>query len=163
MKAFLKRQTLSFYLYSVSFLLILLALILYFVNTKTAYFVTLHVSVALIVLGFAALLLTAGIITLANLQEKLPAKRAVSYLLDVLTVLLPCLLVASFFIEANNRIYSIVSIMTFQKSAQNIADMLSCFISCVLFLASAILAIISAFHSLPPEEKIKTGKEGVQP
>lgn len=143
---FMKKQALGFYLTGISLLALLVGMIAYLANAQTAYFSQLGINAGVMictVLGLAAM--TCRIVT----EER----GAAGLLSDILAPVSGVLVMAAFVLLVKARVYGFASILTFENTPQNMADLSSAFTAIIACLLAVIFCIIASFHGMIKEKK----------
>ena len=144
--AFLKKQAAGFYFTVLSVLAVLVGVIAYLVNTQTAYFAQLGVSAA--IMTFAILGILAEILVLVFAE-----RGRQDLMTDALAVIAAVLLMIAFVLLIKARVYGFASILTFENTPQNVADLMSAFTGIIACLVAVLFSIIASFHDVVRKPK----------
>ena len=136
----MKKKSAGFALTALSALLAAAAAVAYLYNCKTPYFSTLGVSASVVVC--AALGVAIQLLALAS------ARSGQRLWMDALPVAASALLTAAAVRLIGIRINEIAFIMTFQKTAANLADMQSAVAGIALALAAVLLSWAASFFDI---------------
>lgn len=143
----LKKYSIGFYVTVVTILCAIMAVVFYIWNCHTDYFsrvggVNQKLVASLIV---ASVLLIIYLAT--DITGKLPAK-----VLDYIPMLAGIFFMLGLVIFFNERLYYAATIMSFEKSDANMADLSSAFIGMGFCIAAVILNIIGSFLTVVRKE-----------
>lgn len=128
-----KKLSAGMYVACASAVFALVGLIAYMLNTGTAYYAKMGVD-AVVVLSLAGAALLGCVRVVVGMKSN-------PVWADVLPVCAVVLAVMGFMFLVNARVNNIAAVMTFENSASNMADSVSCFIA----IGAAFLAMIAAF------------------
>lgn len=139
---FFKRQSIGFYMGTLTFIVTLAALIYAEINGKTAYFQNLGVEPSVLVCAIVAMASEIFVLVSGQVYQ---GSRWLALARDIALCLAAVLLVLSMVSFLASRINGFASIMTFEQNAQNMADLQSASIAIVLFALASVLAIVTSF------------------
>ena len=71
----------------------------------------------------------------------------------VIQIVLPCVLMAVFLVLLNLRLYYIVTILSFEKTGQNLSDLATVWVSLVFDLLALMTGLVATFLPLRKTEK----------
>lgn len=150
---FIKKQGAGFYLMVATFVLALIGLICYQVNTGTNYFVAFGVDGALVGLTIVDLVLMVGFVV----AEEFIKDEKILRVLDIVYVIVGALLIVAFIIFVNIRAYYIGTILSYESTQGTAkADLTSALVGLVFYLLATITACVTPFFSLKkPEAEAK--------
>ncbi len=153
MGAFIKKQSIGFYVVALSILMELLGLVFYLVNSNTAY----YKKSSTISFGFIALAVIFIVISVIYILSSngIGLKKYFEWLPVVNGIV--CMLAFMNFLSL--RVYSFTTIITFEKSEQNMSDMKLAIIGIVFCLAAVFLHMIGSFLSVRRKESITLSVE----
>lgn len=135
-----KKISAGMYIACASAVCALVGLIAYMINTGTAYYAKMGVDpVVVLCLAGAALV---GIVRIVIGMKANPVWA------DILPVCAAVLAVIGFMFLVNVRVNNIAAVMTFENSASNMADSVSCFIAIGAALIAMITSFVAAFFDI---------------
>ena len=142
---FVKKQSAGFYLTVLAAVLGAAGVIAYVINCGTDYFAKLGMNTGIIVCLAAAVILEVLYIALNQ-------KTNMAVWADICPVIAGVLLMAGSVLLIGSRANSIASILTFEKNAQTMADLVSAIVGMACCLLAAIVTIISSFFNVVKEQ-----------
>lgn len=141
---FIKKQSVGFYLTTLTVIIATIGLIFYIINCNTNYFKNTGISIGIVACIVVAVILEIIVIFASQ-------KIGVKGYLDIGMIIAPMLLIIAFAIFVSLRVNSIASILSFERNAQTMADLSSAIIGMGFCFASVILSIVSAFFDIVRE------------
>ena len=129
-------------------ILAILGLAFYLGNTSTVYFTPFGIDPLLVALSVIAVVLGFANNVLAFFNNKI--LRIISL---VIQIVLPCVLMAVFLVLLNLRLYYIVTILSFEKTGQNLSDLATVWVSLVFDLLALMTGLVATFLPLRKTEK----------
>ena len=119
----------------------LLGLILYIVNCDSIYFKKFGVNSKIIVFMVLALVVEIALLTINFIKEN----KLKNILSDVMSIIIPIFIIIAIAYLLDARIYYAATILTYEKTNQNVSDLLPVLISIGSLLISFILSLILSF------------------
>lgn len=119
----------------------LLGLILYIVNCDSIYFKKFGVNSKIIVFIVLALVVEIALLTINFIKEN----KLKNILSDVISIIIPIFIIIAIAYLLDARIYYVATILTYEKTNQNVSDLLPVLISIGSLLISFILSLILSF------------------
>lgn len=119
----------------------LLGLILYIVNCDSIYFKKFGVNSKIIVFIVLALVVEIALLTINFIKEN----KLKNILSDVMSIIIPIFIIIAIAYLLDARIYYVATILTYEKTNQNVSDLLPVLISIGSLLISFILSLILSF------------------
>lgn len=141
---FIKKQSVGFYLTTLTVIIATIGLVFYIINCNTNYFKNTGVSTGIVACIVVAVILEIIVIFASQ-------KSGRKGYLDIGMIIAPMLLIIAFAIFVSLRVNSIASILSFERNAQTMADLSSAIIGMGFCFASVILSIVSAFFDIVRE------------
>jgi len=138
---FIKKQSIGFYLATITILIAIMGIIFYIKNCNTNYFRKTGMNIWVIVCMIIAVMLEVATIILSQRYE------TNSYL-DAIMIIAPMLFIAAFMIFLSSRVNSIASILSFERNAETMADLSSAIIGMGCCLFAVIFSIASSFFDI---------------
>lgn len=136
---FLKKQSAGFYVVLLTVIIEIVGAVLYYANCHTNYYSKYNMSIAILILTAAAVVVEIGYVVLAQVFVAGVGKYAV----DMLPIIPAVLSMVAFVLFLDSRLNSIGSIITFEKSVSNMADLKGAIIAMVVYFGGVILATIA--------------------
>lgn len=147
----MKKAT-GFYLTAASGVMTIIALIVYIINCQTAYFSKSGLNPLIIAGGILAVISEAIYLKYSAYDEK-------RKLADAAIVISGVSITVCLITFIGSRVYGAASIMTFEMSEQNLADLTGAFIGIGICFAAFLMTIISSF--MASYKKIEIKEEAV--
>ena len=138
-----KKASAGMYIACVAAVLALVGLIAYLINTGTAYYAKMGVDAAVVLCLLLAAFLSAARIVVGMKGNPMWA--------DLLPVLAVVFSVVGFMMLVNARVNNIAAVMTFENSASNMADSVSCFVAIGAALVAMIASFVASFFDVTKE------------
>ena len=141
MKELFKKLNIKVYLILGSFIFTLVALISYFININTEYFLPYAPSIGYIVVLIISLIIECAYIPLIFLKEN----KIFNIAKDVIEMILPGLLMVALMLLFLDRIYYFSIITTYEKNNETMTALASALVSFVACLVSSLIALVGPF------------------
>lgn len=141
---FIKKQSVGFYLTTLTVIIATIGLVFYVINCNTNYFKNTGISTVVVACMVVAII---SEIIVIFASQRVGTK---GYL-DIAMIVAPMLLIIASAIFISLRVNSIASILSFERNAQTMSDLSSAIIGMGFCFGSVILGIISAFFDIVKE------------
>lgn len=128
-----KGKSVGFFMTILSAIVTVMGLVAYIMNTRTDYFINLGVNYVVVACAVAAIVLQ-----VVHIVWRQPWS-------DVLAVLSPVLLIVATITLFSTRINGSAAIMTFQNTAQNMADLTGAIVAIAVFFIAVVIGVIASF------------------
>ena len=126
---------------AIIFIFTLLGLILYIANCNSIYFKKFGVNSKIIVFIVLALVMEITILAIEFIKEN----KFKSILSDVMSIIIPIFVIVAIAYLLDARIYYAATILTYEKTNQNVQDLIPALVSLGSLLTSFILSIVFSF------------------
>ena len=126
---------------AIIFIFTLLGLILYIANCNSIYFKKFGVNSKIIVFIVLALVMEITLLAIEFIKEN----KFKNILSDVMSIIIPIFIIMAIAYLLDARIYYVATILTYEKTNQNVSDLLPVLISIGSLLISFILSLILSF------------------
>ncbi len=144
---FLKKVSLSSWLILVTLIFTIIGFISYLVNTKTTYFYTFGVSPAILAFAVIALILEMAYVASDFFKEI----KAILIAKEVVSVIIPIAIICAFIYLLDARIYYSATILTYEKTTQNVSDLISALVAIGSLFVAFVMGIVASF--IPRKQK----------
>lgn len=134
---FIKRQRSGFYFAAVTAVAAVVALIFYFVNCRTSYFINLGMNPAVIIGIICAVIALVAYVFLDQKTDLIVK--------DALPVISAVLLCVSLMLFIASRVNGIAAILTFTNNAQTMADLSSAIVCIILLFVAVVTNVIASY------------------
>ena len=126
---------------AIIFIFTLLGLILYIANCNSIYFKKFGVNSKIIVFIVLALVMEITILAIEFIKEN----KFKSILSDTMSIIIPIFVIVAIAYLLDARIYYAATILTYEKTNQNVQDLIPALVSLGSLLTSFILSIVFSF------------------
>jgi len=126
---------------AIIFIFTLLGLILYIANCNSIYFKKFGVNSKIIVFIVLALVMEITLLAIEFIKEN----KFKSILSDAMSIIIPIFVIVAIAYLLDARIYYAATILTYEKTNQNVQDLLPALVSLGSLLISFILSIVFSF------------------
>ena len=126
---------------AIIFIFTLLGLILYIANCNSIYFKKFGVNSKIIVFIVLALVMEITLLAIEFIKEN----KFKSILSDAMSIIIPIFIIVAIAYLLDARIYYAATILTYEKTNQNVQDLLPALVSLGSLLISFILSIVFSF------------------
>lgn len=132
------KRTVGFYMSVLAVISAVAGMAAYIINCQTAYFSKTGVDPLIIILGAVAIVSQIAYLLMSSKAEDKPVT-------DLIMVISGAAISAATICFAGSRVYGAASIMTFEMSDQNLADLTGAFIGIGICFLSLILTLLTSF------------------
>lgn len=145
---FIKQQSIGFYVNALALIAAIVALVYYFINCNTSYFLSSGMNSGVLACSFGVIVLE--VVILAGGQFAVAGGSPVwlRILLDVCAVAVSVMLMCAFAFFLSDRINAIASIATFNQNAQNMADLMSAIYGMIAYVIAVVLSIFASYFKV---------------
>ncbi len=126
---------------AIIFIFTLLGLILYIANCNSIYFKKFGVNSKIIIFIVLALVMEITLLAIEFIKEN----KFKSILSDAMSIIIPIFVIVAIAYLLDARIYYAATILTYEKTNQNVQDLLPALVSLGSLLISFILSIVFSF------------------
>ncbi len=119
----------------------LFGLILYIVNCNSIYFKKIGVNTNIILFIVLALVVEIALLIIVFIKEN----KLKNILSDAMSIIIPIFIILAIAYLLDARIYYAATILTYEKTNQNVQDLIPALVSLGLLLTSFILSIVFSF------------------
>ncbi|MBM6801843.1 hypothetical protein H6B07_04010 [Mediterraneibacter glycyrrhizinilyticus] len=144
--SFLKKQSVGFYFIILTVILAVAGTIAYLINCGTDYFSNLGINSGIMVCLIIAIILELVMVIGSNTMGQ-------NRLLDLIPVVSGALLMVAFALFVSARVAGIASIMSFERNASTMSDMMSAVVGIVLCFLAVLFNIVGSFFKVVKDEK----------
>lgn len=144
---FIKKVSLTSWFVLATLVFTLVGFISYLVNTKTTYFFTFGVSPAILTFAIIALILEIAYITSDFLKDN----KQIIIAKEVISVVIPILIICALIYLLDARIYYSATILTYEKTTQNVSDLISALVAIGSLGLAFLMGVVSSF--IPRKQK----------
>ena len=144
--SFLKKQSVGFYFIILTVILAVAGTIAYLINCGTDYFSNLGINSGIMACLIIAIILELVMVIGSNTMGQ-------NRLLDLIPVVSGALLMVAFALFVSVRVAGIASIMSFERNASTMSDMMSAVVGIVLCFLAVLFNIVGSFCKVVKDEK----------
>lgn len=144
---FIKKVSLTSWFVLATLVFTLVGFISYLVNTKTTYFFTFGVSPAILTFAIIALILEIAYIASDFLKDN----KQIIIAKEVISVVIPILIICALIYLLDARIYYSATILTYEKTKQNVSDLISALVAIGSLGLAFLMGVVSSF--IPRKQK----------
>ena len=144
--SFLKKQSVGFYFIILTVILAVAGTITYLINCSTDYFSNLGINSEIMACRIIAIILELVMVIGFNTMGQ-------NRLLDLIPVVSGALLMVAFALFVSARVAGIASIMSFERNASTMSDMMSAVVGIILFFLAVLFNIVGSFFKVVKDEK----------
>ncbi|NEG90052.1 hypothetical protein [Bifidobacterium aerophilum] len=142
---FIKQQSIGFYVNVLALVAAVVALVYYFINCHTSYFLSSGMNPAVLACSFGVVVLELVVLGGSQAAASAGSPKWLPIVLDVCVVAVSVLLMCAFAFFLSDRVNAIASIATFNQNAQNMADLMSAVYGMIAYVIAALLSIIASY------------------
>lgn len=139
--SFIKKQKAGFYITVLTLISMVVSMVFYLINCRTEYFSKTGVSGGIILCLIIAVVLDLAYVICSN---RLGQQKC----FDIFPIASGMILMIAFVLFLNERVSSIATIMSFQKSAQTMSDLSSAIVAMAACFIAALLNMMGSFFKV---------------
>lgn len=143
---FLKKQSIGFYLSTLTIIAAVIGAAMYLGNCKTAYFANLGVNNSVVACLVIAVLLEIAFVAGNEFAGS-------KFILDLCPVVSAVLITVATILFISTRVNGIAAIMTFTNNASTMQDLNNTIMTIVCCVAAMLLSMVSSFFDIVKEQK----------